>query len=191
MLLLAFWGSRKIHGSRWPVGPTSSKKQKKPNWRSLLSYHTISHIISYHIISYHIIYHIISYYSVLYYIVLYYIILYCIILYYIILYCIVLYCIILYCIILYYIVLYCIISYYIIAISYYSISHHPHQPVEDKTPLVGDLFLSGIPATENLTNHRGSTWYFVVSGWWFGHQVPPAMLVLHLPIAWYIYHKHS
>ena len=153
MLLLAFWGSRKIHGSRWPVGPTSSKKQKKPNWRSLLSYHTISHIISYHIISY-----ITSYHIIVYYIILYYIILYCI-------------------------VLYCIISYYIIAISYYSISHHPHQPVEDKTPLVGDLFLSGIPATENLTNHRGSTWYFVVSGWWFGHQVPPAMLVLHLPIA--------
>ena len=75
MLLLAFWGSRKIHGSRWPVGPTSSKKQKKPNWRSLLSYHTISHIISYHIISYHIISYITSYHIIVYYIILYYIIL--------------------------------------------------------------------------------------------------------------------
>ena len=140
MLLLAFWGSRKIHGSRWPVGPTSSKKQKKPNWRSLLSYHTISHIISYHII-----YHIISYYSVLYYIVLYH------------------------------------ITSLLSHITVYPII--PINQLRTKTPLVGDLFLSGIPATENLTNHRGSTWYFVVSGWWFGHQVPPAMLVLHLPIA--------
>ena len=78
MLLLAFWGSRKIHGSGWPVGPTSSKKQKKPNWRSLLSYHIISHIISYHI-SYHIILYYIVLYSIIYYIILYYVILYLIV----------------------------------------------------------------------------------------------------------------